>query len=112
MKPLPKGKYIGRVEATDDGFFLWIERKDKPMTLTFLDIEVKKPEKTTLVRIKINDQGYDSGGCYFGVGDPLYWYAMPDGKAYINGHVRAKDREAAKAAVRELHRLRRVEFYV
>lgn len=81
------------------------------MTLTFLDIDVKT-EKTTLIRIKVNAQGYNSAGQYFGVGEPVYWYAMPDGKGYIENYIRAKDREAAKAVVRALHPLRRVEFYV
>lgn len=81
------------------------------MTLTFLGIEVKK-EKTTLIRIRLNAEGCNSSGHYFGAGDPLYWYAMPDGKGYVEGYIRAKDRERAKEAVRANHPKRRVEFYV
>lgn len=79
--------------------------------LTFLDQQVKK-EKTTLVRIKLNAQGYNGTGVYFGTGMPLYWYAMPDGNGYIEDYIRARDREAAKDVVRAKHPLRRVEFYV
>ena len=79
--------------------------------LTFLGIEVKK-EKTTLIRVRLNDAGYNSSGHYFGVGEPLFWYCMPDGNSYIEGHIRARDRDAAKAEVIAKHPLRRVEFYV
>jgi hypothetical protein len=79
--------------------------------LTFLDQQVKK-EKTTLIRIRLNGAGYNHSGHYFGVGDPVWWYAMPDGKTYIEGYIRAKDRDAAKAEVVARHPLRRVEFYV
>jgi len=79
--------------------------------LTFLGQEVKK-EKTTLIRIKLNAGGYNGQGQYFGNGEPLYWYAMPDGKGYIEGYIRARDRAAAKAEVIAKHPMRRVEFYV
>jgi hypothetical protein len=78
---------------------------------TFLDQKVKK-EKTTLIRIKLNEEGYTSTGVYYGVGEPLYWYAMPDGKGYIEDYIRARDRDAAKAQVVARHPMRRVEFYV
>ena len=81
------------------------------MTLTFLGQEVKK-EKTTLIRIKLNDQGYSGTNQYFGVGEKVWWYAMPDGKGYIEGYIRARDRAAAKAEVVAKHPMRRIEFYV
>lgn len=81
------------------------------MTLTFLGIEVRK-EKTTLIRIRLNADGCNSQGHYYGSGLPLYWYAMPDGNGYIEGYLRARDRDAAKAEVIAKHPKRRVEFYV
>jgi len=82
------------------------------MTITHMGVEVRE-EKTTLVRVKLNAAGYTGTGHYYGDGPPLFWYAVPtgDGK-YLDGFVRAKDREDAKVKVRETHRLRRINFYV
>lgn len=54
-----------------------------------------------LVRIPLNSGGYDRGGAYWGHGEPLYGFVGP--VTDIRGFVRAKSREAAKAAVREIH---------
>jgi hypothetical protein len=71
-----------------------------------------KPIKFTLVRQYINHQGYDAQGCYWGVGLPLYYYGsegpIPDpynhGKEnYIEGNLRAANREDAKEKVRKLY---------
>lgn len=44
--------------------------------------------------VRINGGGYDAGGAYWGVGQPL-WYAQDqDGNSQF---FRARDREAAKA---------------
>lgn len=54
-----------------------------------------------LERLKLNRGGYTSAGRYFGVGAPLFEYANDDYS--IHGHVRAKDRTAAKAEVLAKH---------
>lgn len=58
-------------------------------------------ERFTLQRVRLNSGGYDSGGAYWGHGQPLFWYEGPGPGE--DGHLRASDREAAKAAVRKLH---------
>jgi len=65
--------------------------------------------KFTLQRERLNSQGYDSCGCYWGVGSPLYWYATDDGE--ISRHIRARDRKHAKAVVRAMHENMDVRFY-
>lgn len=54
-----------------------------------------------LVRIRLNNGGYDAGGAYWGHGEPLYYFEsfVSD----ISGYVRGRTREAAKAEVRKLH---------
>lgn len=54
-----------------------------------------------LIRCPLDSGGYDRGGAYWGLGDPLYYYEGP--LSDINGYVRGKTRELAKAAVREIH---------
>lgn len=54
-----------------------------------------------LYRVKISRQGYDVGGVYWGVGQPLYYYANEKGT--VDGYVRAADRDAAKASVLALY---------
>jgi len=85
------------------------------MTISFLDQKVKKPEKTTLVRVRLNSQGYTESGYYFGNGPPLFWYVIPthgENPKYIEGHIRARDREGAKQELSALYPRRRLEFYV
>lgn len=55
----------------------------------------------TLLRIRLNNGGYDRGGAYWGLGDPLYYYEGP--LSDISGYVRGATREKAKAEVRKLH---------
>jgi hypothetical protein len=56
----------------------------------------------TLRRVRMSAcGGYDGGGAYWGCGHPLYYYERP--LTNINGYVRGKTRDAAKAAVRKLH---------
>lgn len=56
----------------------------------------------SLERIGIDRQGYDRRGRYWGVGAPLYRYECGgDG-----GHVRARNREAAKSKIRQVERSR------
>jgi hypothetical protein len=55
----------------------------------------------TLRRVRLDRGGYDPQGTYFGLGEPLFWAATPDG-AY-DRTFRAADRDAAKATVRETY---------
>lgn len=55
--------------------------------------------KLSLQRVRIDCGGYDAGGAYWGLGQPLYVATDGDG---IEVFVRAPDREAAKTAVRDL----------
>ena len=55
--------------------------------------------KLTLRRVCIDDGGYDQNGTYFGDGEPLWWCADEEGE--IDFMLRATDREAAAAEVRE-----------
>lgn len=55
-------------------------------------------------RIRINRQGYDSSGRYWGVGAPLF--SAYDGDTFGDIYTdtfRAADRDAAKAHVRKRH---------
>lgn len=54
----------------------------------------------TLVRVRMCG-AYDSGGAYWGLGEPLYYYS--DATGSIDGYVRGATRDAAKAAVRASH---------
>lgn len=55
--------------------------------------------KFSLQRIRLDSGGYDSGGAYWGIGTPLYWYQSTDG--FIEGFLRAFSREVAKAEIRK-----------
>ena len=52
------------------------------------------PKKIYLQRIHINSGGYDSGGTYWGSGQPLYLARSEDGE--IHHFFRAQNRDAAK----------------
>lgn len=53
--------------------------------------------RVSLRRIRINRSGYDSGGAYWGLGQPLYWAGTDDGRAEL--FFRASTREAARMHV-------------
>lgn len=53
--------------------------------------------RLSLQRLRLNSGGYDSGGAYWGIGDPMWVATDGDG---IEVFVRATDRDAAKDAVR------------
>ena len=59
------------------------------------------PVKASLRRIRLNLGGYDSGGAYWGLGQPLYWAGSDCGA--VDMFFRAPDRAAAKATVLERH---------
>lgn len=62
--------------------------------------------KVSLRRVRINSQGYDAFGSYYGVGQPV-WEVMVQGYAShpeLEGQTitfRAADRDAAKAYARQ-----------
>jgi len=66
-----------------------------------------EPTKVRLERVRINSQGYDPGGAYWGTGEPL-WVAH-NADAYVELFTRAPDRSAAKARIAERFPLAR--FY-
>lgn len=63
------------------------------------DADAPGVARLSLQRVRINSGGYDSGGAYWGLGEPLYVATDGDG---IEVFVRAPDRESAKDAVRAL----------
>lgn len=55
---------------------------------------------TMLRHVRLNRQGYDSQGRYFGRGLPLYRFEYQDASGkYFNGELRAVGRDDAKARV-------------
>lgn len=68
-----------------------------------VEITVTKdaPYPMHLVRCPLDSGGYDQGGAYWGLGEPLYYYEahLTD----IRGYVRAATREKAKEAVKTVH---------
>jgi hypothetical protein len=54
-----------------------------------------------LVHCPLDRGGYDRGGAYWGIGEPLYYYEGP--LSDINGYVRGRTRDRAKDAVRAIH---------
>lgn len=54
-----------------------------------------------LNRVYVNRSGYDSGGAYWGVGEPLYWYSCPTGEH--SGTMRASSRDDAKRQLRKVN---------
>lgn len=60
--------------------------------------EVAEVMRVSLRRIRINRDGYDSGGAYWGLGAPLYCAQDPDG--IIDMWFRARDRDDAKRQVK------------
>jgi hypothetical protein len=54
--------------------------------------------KVSLRRIRINQGGYDDGGSYWGLGDPLYWAGSDCGT--VDLWFRSDDRASAKDHVR------------
>ena len=64
---------------------------------------VDEPMKFYLSRVPLNSGGYDSGGAYWGWGQPLYWYEDTEGD--VDAFLRANSREHAKAQIREMYPL-------
>lgn len=63
----------------------------------------------TLRRLPLDAGGYDAGGAYWGLGEPLfYWHTasveIPQGRTapeIAHGYIRAGNRDAAKAHIAE-----------
>lgn len=53
--------------------------------------------KYNLIRVRINSGGYGSGGAYWGLGNPLYYYEDENGNS---GYMRARNRDHAKEQIR------------
>lgn len=56
-------------------------------------------ERLYLRHVPINSGGYDAGGAYWGLGQRLWFWSNTEGDR--NGYFRARDREEAKAYIRE-----------
>ena len=54
------------------------------------------PRSVRLERVRINTQGYDSGGAYWGTGRPLYMASGPGYRRFV----RAVDREDAAVSLK------------
>lgn len=63
--------------------------------------------KVSLRKIRLNSGGYDSGGAYWGHGQPLYWAGSDCGT--VDTYFRARDRAAARAEI--LARFPAARFY-
>lgn len=53
-----------------------------------------------LARVRLDAGGYDAGGSYWGLGQPLFHVADQAGNSHF---LRAADRDDAKAKIREAH---------
>lgn len=53
--------------------------------------------KVRVSRVRLDRGGYDSGGAYWGFGEPLYWVRSDDGE--ISDFFRARDRDEAKEKI-------------
>lgn len=65
-----------------------------------------KPPKFTLRRIRLNKQGYNDIGHYYGIGCPLYWACLDDSNPENPEEsftFRARDRKAAKDHIRLMY---------
>ena len=57
--------------------------------------------KLFLRKVRISNDGYDSNGTYFGIGESLYWCSAKDGT--VDFMLRAKARDDARKEVLELY---------
>lgn len=70
-------------------------------------IVTKTDSRFTLKRISLDSGGYDSGGAYWGCGRPLFYWAVTitedETTDECSGFFRAKDRDAAKKHIIDMH---------
>jgi hypothetical protein len=76
-------------------------------------IEPKTVVKVSLRRVRINSQGYDDKGHYWGVGQPLFYreWDEAEGPYTSGGYMRADDRDHAKGIIRAELNECLVKFY-
>lgn len=87
----PRGARMGR--ATHTGW------NDPRAMLRGDEAPAEASVRFYLRRVKVNAEGYDAGGAYWGVSrSPLFWAYCRETGAEV--WTRAEDRDAAKAAVR------------
>lgn len=82
------GAPMGRVSVNT-----FTDKQDRTFELTVT--EDAKPMH--LIRCPLNSGGYDRGGAYWGLGEPLYYYS--DATGSITGYVRGATRAKAKETV-------------
>lgn len=58
---------------------------------------VDEPVKISLRRVRLDRGGYDSGGAYWGHGEPLYWAQSECGE--VSWFIRSRSRDAVKAEI-------------
>jgi hypothetical protein len=68
-----------------------------------------EPVKLALQRVHLDSGGYDSGGAYWGAGEPLYRADDSAGLGEVTLYLRARDRAHAKTLV--LAKLPNARFY-
>lgn len=97
FNPTPKvsGKYgapLGRPNCSGyfDGSGEWCDLSVLPNARPF-----------RLVRLTMDSGGYDQGGAYWGLNNPVYYFEGP--LSDIHGYVNASTRDAAKLAVTAIH---------
>lgn len=62
---------------------------------------IQTPIKVSLRKIRLDSGGYDSGGAYWGHGQPLYWAGSDCGT--LDRFFRAATRDQAKAEIRKTY---------
>lgn len=68
---------------------------------TILPVDLDEPVKLQLVRLRlVGDGAYDTGGAYWGAGDPLYFARGDTSEVVVEMYTRAKSRAAAKQKIR------------
>jgi hypothetical protein len=60
-----------------------------------------KPGQCSLVRIRLNRQGYDENGTYWGSGSPLYRAECAEDTGFLY-YLRADDRNDAKTVLKNM----------
>ena len=77
-------------------------RYGAPMGRMGAHADTRRPYRFSLRRVRLDAGGYDSGGAYWGHGQPLYWASAVSGDAIapnVDYFFRACDRDAARARV-------------
>lgn len=82
------------------------ERDEKAAGLRNVREQARKAKRPGprfyLRRERLNSQGYDSQGLYFGIGKPLFWFEDENRWEDQCGYLRAWNREEAKEQIRAI----------